>query len=56
MKLMDLKRCLEGHNATIEPKGKPMVQLKGEHKKLKAARDNWAEATEQSWKKARKRK
>ena len=48
-KLNNLKKCLEGHNATIEPTGKPYVSCKAEFKAAGKARKEWAEKTQQSW-------
>ena len=48
-KLNNLKRCLEGHNATIEPIGKPYVSCKAELKAAGKARKEWAERTQQPW-------
>ena len=48
-KLNNLKRCLEGHNATIEPIGKPYVSCKEEFKAAGKARQDWAERTQQPW-------
>ena len=48
-KLNNLKRCLEGHDATIEPIGKAYVACKGELKLAGKARQEWAEKTQQSW-------
>ena len=47
--LNNLKRCLEGHNATIEPIGKPYVSCKAEFKAAGNARKEWAEKTRQPW-------
>ena len=48
-KLNNLKQCLEGHNATIEPTGKPYVSRKAELKAAHGIRNDWAEKTQQSW-------
>ena len=48
-KLNNLKKCLEGHNATIEPIGKPYVACKAEFKTAGKDRQEWAEKTQQSW-------
>ena len=48
-KLNNLKKCLEGHDATIEPIGKPYVSSKAELKAAREIRKNWAEKTNQSW-------
>ena len=48
-KLNNLKKCLEGHNATIEPIGKPYVSRKEELEAAGKARQEWAEKTQQSW-------
>ena len=48
-KLNNLKKCLEGHNATIEPTGKHYVSSKEELKAAGKARQEWAEKTQQSW-------
>ena len=48
-KLYNLKKCLEGHNATIEPTWKPYVSRKAELKAAREARKDWAEKTQQSW-------
>ena len=48
-KLNNLKKCLEGHNATIEPIGKPYVSRKAELKAAGKARQDWSEKTQQSW-------
>ena len=48
-KLNNLKKCLEGHNATIEPTGKAYVSCKAEFKAAGKARQEWAEKTQQSW-------
>ena len=48
-KLNNLKKCLEGHDATIEPIGKPYVSRKAELKAARGIRKNWAEKTQQSW-------
>ena len=48
-KLNNLKQCLEGHNATIEPIGKPYVSCKAEFKAAGKARKEWAEKTQQPW-------
>ena len=48
-KLNNLKKCLEGHDATIEPIGKPYVSSKAELKAAHGIRKDWAEKTQQSW-------
>ena len=48
-KLNNLKKCLEGHDATIEPIGKAYVSRKVELKVAGKARQEWAEKTQQSW-------
>ena len=48
-KLNNLKKCLEGHDATIEPIGKPYVSRKAELKAAHGIRKDWAEKTQQSW-------
>lgn len=48
-KLNNLKKCLEGHNATIEPTGKTYVSCKAELKAAGKARQDWEEKTQQSW-------
>lgn len=48
-KLNNLKQCLEGHDATIEPIGKPYVSCKEELKAAHETRKDWAEKTQQSW-------
>ena len=48
-KLNNLKKCLEGHDATIEPIGKPYVSSKAELKAAHEIRKDWAEKTQQSW-------
>ena len=48
-KLNNLKQCLEGHDATIEPIGKPYVSCKAEFKAAGKARKEWAEKTQQPW-------
>ena len=48
-KLNNLKKCLEGHNATIEPIGKPYVSRRAELKAAGKTRQEWAEKTQQSW-------
>ena len=48
-KLNNLKKCLEGHDATIEPIGKPYVSRKAELKAARGIRKDWAEKTQQSW-------
>lgn len=53
-KLNNLKKCLEGHNTTIEPTGKAYVSCKGELKLAGKARKDWAEKTQQSWVKRKK--
>ena len=53
-KLNNLKKCLEGHDATIEPIGKPYVSRKAELKAAGNARKEWAEKTQQSWVKRKK--
>ena len=55
-KLNNLKRCLEGHNATIEPIGKPYVSCKAEFKAAGKARQDWAERTQQPWVKSKEGK
>ena len=47
--LNNLKKCLEGHDATIEPIGKPYVSSKAELKAAHGIRKDWAEKTQQSW-------
>ena len=51
--LNNLKKCLEGHNATIEPIGKPYVSCKTELKAAGNARKEWAERTQQPWVKSK---
>ena len=48
-KLNNLEKCLEGHDATIEPIGKPYVSCKAEFKAAGKARQDWAEKTQQPW-------
>ena len=48
-KLNNLKKCLEGHDATIEPIGKAYVSRKAELKAARGIRKGWAEKTQQSW-------
>ena len=48
-KLNNLKKCLEGHDATIEPIGKAYVSRKAELKAAHEIRKDWAEKTQQSW-------
>ena len=48
-KLNNLKKCLAGPNATIEPIGKPYVSCKAEFKAARKARQDWAERTQQPW-------
>ena len=48
-KLNNLKKCLEGHNATIEHIGKAYVACKAEFKAAHGIRNEWAEKTQQSW-------
>ena len=48
-KLNDLKKCLEGHDATIEPIGKAYVSRRAELKAARGIRKEWAEKTQQSW-------
>ena len=48
-KLNNLKKCLEGHDATIEPIGKAYVSSKAELKAAHGIRKDWAEKTQQSW-------
>ncbi len=55
-KLNNLKKCLEGHNATIEPIGKPYVSCKAEFKAAGKARQDWAERTQQPWVKSKEGK
>ena len=55
-KLNNLKQCLEGHNATIEPIGKPYVSCKAEFKAAGKARQDWAERTQQPWVKSKEGK
>ena len=47
--LNNLKKCLEGHDATIEPIGKAYVSRKAELKAARGIRKDWAEKTQQSW-------
>ena len=54
--LNNLKQCLEGHNATIEPIGKPYVSCKAEFKAAGKARQDWAERTQQPWVKSKEGK
>ena len=55
-KLNNLKKCLEGHDATIEPIGKAYVSRKAELKAARGIRKDWAEKTQQSWVKRGKNK
>ena len=55
-KLNNLKKCLEGHDATIESIGKPYVSCKAELKAAHGIRKDWAEKTQQSWVKRRNNK
>ncbi len=55
-KLNNLKQRLEGHNATIEPIGKPYVSCKAEFKAAGKARQDWAERTQQPWVKSKEGK
>ncbi len=55
-KLNNLKQRLEGHNATIEPIGKPYVSCKAEFKAAGKARQDWAERTQQLWVKSKEGK
>ena len=48
-KLSNLKQCLEGHDATIEPIGKPYVSSKAELTAAHGIRKDWAENTQQAW-------
>ena len=48
-KINNLKRCLEGHDATIEPIGIAYVSRKAELKAAHETRKDWAEKTQQSW-------
>ena len=48
-KLNNLKKCLEGHNATIEPIRKAYVSCKAEFRAAHGIRKDWAERTQQSW-------
>ena len=48
-KLNNLKKCLEGHNATIEPTGKAYLSCKAGFKAAGKDRQEWAEKTQQSW-------
>ena len=48
-KLNNLKQCLEGHDATIEPIGKAYVSRRAELKAAHEIRKDWAEKTQQSW-------
>ena len=47
--LNNLKKCLEGHDATIESIGKPYVSCKAELKAAHGIRKDWADKTNQSW-------
>ena len=54
--LNNLKKCLEGHDATIGPIGKAYVSRKAELKAAHEIRKDWAEKTQQSWVKRGKNK